>query len=233
MATKIIKAILLDVGGPIVDDSALDDYWNDYLLKNLPEAIGREITLQEIEETNRSMVECFCPSVYSGTLWHYLRPDKKLFKKFRAEFDKLDFPQFYKIHPGVEEILRSLRRNYILAIAANQGSVTGRFLEQAGILQHFTFKEMSSDMPYSKPDQRFFEYISNWVKIPMEECLMVGDRIDNDIVPAKRMGLSAIKYAIGLHKDQKARIPSEEPDAIISSLDQLEAAINHLQNIKD
>ena len=57
---------------------------------------------------------------------------------------------------------------------------------------------------------------------------MVGDRIDNDIVPAKALGMAAILLRVGRHRRQKPRTPVEEPDVVVSDVLELEAAITTL-----
>ena len=54
---------------------------------------------------------------------------------------------------------------------------------------------------------------------------MVGDRIDNDIVPAKALGMAAIQLRGGRHRRQRSRNQAEEPDAVVTDVPELEAAI--------
>ena len=58
------------------------------------------------------------------------------------------------------------------------------------------------------------------------DCIMVGDRIDNDIVPAKALGMAAILLRSGRHRRQRPRSPAEEPDAVVTDVLELEAAID-------
>ncbi|MBS0522088.1 MAG: HAD family hydrolase, partial [Proteobacteria bacterium] len=58
------------------------------------------------------------------------------------------------------------------------------------------------------------------------ECIMVGDRIDNDIAPAKALGMATIRFRTGRHRRQKPRSPAETPDAEVTDVAELEAAIS-------
>lgn len=229
MPNNRIKAILIDVGGPLVDDSGMDAWWNDYLLGALPNVIGRRVTEEEIEEANRKVIDAYTPSLYSGVIWHFVQPDIDKFRLLRGEFDRHDLSQYYRVRPDAIQICRRLSRDYKLAIAANQPESTARFLEDKGILKYFTFKEMSGSLPFSKPDIRFFLYIAAWLELRAEECLMIGDRQDNDIVPAKRLGMKAVRFRAGTHRNQKVRMPVELADREVSSLKELPDAINDLQ----
>jgi len=229
MSKTRIKAVLLDVGGPLVDDSGIDPVWNSRLLEMLPEYIGRKVTPEELEQVYIKVIKGYTPSVYSGAIWHFVRPDVQAFRKIRSAFDTLDFSSHYRLRPEAVKVCARLAEDYTLAFAANQPESTRKYLENQGILQYFTFREMSEEMPFSKPDLRFFMYISEKIGITPEECVMVGDRQDNDIVPAKRLGMRTIRFLTGLHRIQEARMPSELPDRTIESLTELPDAINDLQ----
>ena len=60
------------------------------------------------------------------------------------------------------------------------------------------------------------------------DCIMVGDRIDNDIAPAKALGMATILLRGGRHRRQRPRSPAEEPDAVVTDVFELEAAIDAL-----
>jgi HAD superfamily hydrolase (TIGR01509 family) len=52
----------------------------------------------------------------------------------------------------------------------------------------FTPKETK----FSKPDERAFLKVLNFFKVKPEEALMVGDEIERDLIPAKKLGMEAI-----------------------------------------
>jgi HAD superfamily hydrolase (TIGR01549 family) len=228
MLENAVKAILLDVGQPLVEDSAIDQYWNQWLAGFLSDHFGREITLEQILEKQDEAIKCYSPSIFSYVIWHYIRPDKELFQDIRRRFDTLDYPNLLTVRPGAVDVCRKLSEKYVLATAANQPAITAKILEKAGVLKHFAFKEMSAGIGYSKPDLRFFTYILDQVGIRPEDAVMVGDRQDNDIVPAKMLGMYALRWKGGLFKDQEIRMPSEEPDGELTSLHELPELIEKL-----
>jgi putative hydrolase of the HAD superfamily len=230
MSETFIKAVYFDVGGPLVDDTAIDDYWIEYLQTSLPDYIRRPVRREEIDDVYQKVIFSYAPKTYSAMIWHFVRPDRDLYRKILKEFYSLDFVQFYKLRPDAVDVCKKLAQDFTLAIAANQFRPTAKYLSDAGVLQHFTYKKMSQDMPYSKPDQRFFMYIADKLRIPLEQSVMVGDRQDNDIIPAKMMGMKTIRFSCGLHQDQEIRLPTELPDKLIKSLKELPSAINDLQN---
>ena len=51
-----------------------------------------------------------------------------------------------------------------------------------------------------------------------EESIMVGDRIDKDIIPAKLIGMKTIRIRTGIHKNQEPRTPDEIAEITVNKL---------------
>jgi putative hydrolase of the HAD superfamily len=63
------------------------------------------------------------------------------------------------------------------------------------------------------------------LNVEPSECLMVGDRIDNDIVPAKVLGMRTVLFRTGRHIAQQPRSADEVPDVEAWDVAGMEAAI--------
>ena len=59
-------------------------------------------------------------------------------------------------------------------------------------------------------------------------CIMAGDRIDKDVIPAKQLGMKTIRVRVGLHKGQQPRTPDEIPDAELAGVAGPAAAARHI-----
>lgn len=81
-------------------------------------------------------------------------------------------------------------RGYRLAIAANQPAPAADVLRAMAV--PFEFIGTSGEWGATKPDPRFFERIVAEVGVPPAEIAYVGDRLDNDVRPARIAGLAAI-----------------------------------------
>ncbi len=57
------------------------------------------------------------------------------------------------------------------------------------------------------------------------QCILVGDRLDKDIAPAKAAGMSTIQFRSGRYRKQRPRSDAETPDAAATDVPELEAAI--------
>jgi putative hydrolase of the HAD superfamily len=91
-------------------------------------------------------------------------------------------------------------------------------LEQNSLLDCFTHRLTQDDFSTTKPDIRFYDQMLKASGVEPQQCIMVGDRIDKDVIPAKLLGMKTILIRVGLHRNQQPRIPFELPDAELESL---------------
>ncbi len=104
------------------------------------------------------------------------------------------------------------------------------FLKKHTIWDLFGFKGISEILNLWKPDVRIFRFALKKGKCKPSEAIMVGDRIDNDIIPAKKLGMKTIRARKGsfVHSNQEPKNESGKADITINSIDQLLKAIDIL-----
>jgi FMN phosphatase YigB (HAD superfamily) len=56
--------------------------------------------------------------------------------------------------------------------------------------------------------------------------------VDNDIIPAKQVGMKTVLVRGGLHRNQIPRIPGEVPDEVLTGIAGLADAIARLAGIE-
>jgi putative hydrolase of the HAD superfamily len=106
--------------------------------------------------------------------------------------------------------LRQLKgRGLLLAAATNYGARGKQRMKELGA---FDLLDLWSETPVKKPAAGFFEENLRWLEVAPAEAVMVGDRMDNDIAPAKAAGLWAVRVSHGYHREQRPRSPEEAPD---------------------
>ena len=127
--------------------------------------------------------------------------------------------------PGIGDELRALSAGFRLVIAGQYGRELLDLLDGHGLLECFASRLTQDDFEITKPDPRYLERIACAVGVEPNGCLMVGDRIDNDVVPAKHLGMKTIRIRVGLHRHQEARTPDELPDAELESVRGLAEAV--------
>ena len=122
------------------------------------------------------------------------------------------------VYPEAEEVLRELSERYHIGIIANQNLGSEERLEKLGLLRYIDLVIASAEEGVAKPDLRIFQIALDRANCKPEEAVMVGDRIDNDILPANKIGMKTvwIKQGFGSYAEPKAI--EEQPDYIVNSL---------------
>ncbi len=126
-----------------------------------------------------------------------------------------------RLYPDTIECLENLCRHYKIGIIANQSLGSKERLEIFGILKYIDLVVASAEEGVAKPDKRIFEIALERAGCKPEEAAMVGDRLDNDIVPANEMGMYNIWIKQGNWKDACPREELEQPDMTVESLSEL------------
>ncbi|MBN1155799.1 HAD family hydrolase [candidate division KSB1 bacterium] len=127
---------------------------------------------------------------------------------------------------GVVPVLEQLHRDYKLGLIANQPRQVVGVLDDYKISHYFSVKALSEIAGMKKPDIRFFKYALLNAHCSPDEAVMIGDRIDYDISPAKSIGMRTIWLKLSI--DSKGFIPATDHEAkFLKSLTR--ASTNHLE----
>lgn len=120
------------------------------------------------------------------------------------------------------EMLETLRaRGYRLGVIANQAPGTAQRLEAFGIRECFDVIAASVEEGVAKPDAQIFLRALSRAGCAAEEAAMVGDRIDNDIVPAQKLGMKTVRVLQGPRKWILPASDAETPDWTIEDIREL------------
>lgn len=186
--------LFFDVGNVLF----IDEEYNLTLLKVLTEAVARlglPVSSRELmhererlvrEEADPTPFDTLGARLLGAAGWREAKRPVK--ERFSASWRDFNVPV-----PGCHQVLRQLRRRYRLAVAANQPTGCRRELERLGLLDCFDVLGLSEEKGFGKPDERFFQQLLGECRVTAAEATMVGDRIDNDIAPAQRLGLRTVR----------------------------------------
>jgi HAD superfamily hydrolase (TIGR01549 family) len=220
------RAVLFDVGGPL----DLEFAWEIAVDGAIASACGLEgirVDPAMIEEASEAAVAAFAPDAYAHMIEALCggdpRATERVRQRVRAMTGNLDV---FQLRPEVDGLLRRLRgRGLKLGIVANQPETARARLARVGIRDLFDYKGLSGLSGFRKPDLRAFTSAAEALDMAVSACIMVGDRIDNDIVPARALGMAAILLRSGRHRRQRPRNDAEVPDAVVTDVPELEQAI--------
>lgn len=125
------------------------------------------------------------------------------------------------LNPDTEPVLRALSRKHRLGILANQSAPIEGRLKSYGIRDYISWVICSCDVGAKKPEERIFRLAQEAAKGQADAFWMVGDRVDNDIVPAKRLGWKTVRLLSGPHRRYQPKNDAERADHEISCLIEL------------
>ncbi len=130
-------------------------------------------------------------------------------------------PDYEEPYPDAESALTRIGRRYKVGIISNQTPGTAGRLIKYRISEYFDAVFASDEVGLHKPAVEFYEYALKETKCPPSRALMVGDRLDNDIRPAKLTGMRTARIMRGMFVDMVPADESSKPDITINGLDEL------------
>ena len=115
---------------------------------------------------------------------------REIRKDLLPRYDEYNVP-----HAGMCDVLDAVRGRYRLGVIANQPRECRGSLERRGILHLFEVVAISEELDLHKPDVRLYEWALQQAACLPAQAAMIGDRLDNDIAPAKGVGMRTLHLA--------------------------------------
>ena len=203
VALSGFEAVLFDVGGAI----DLEFAWEMAVDGAIAAACGMEgirVDPAMVEKASEQAVAAFAPDVAVHMIETLCGGEPataaRLRRRVEAMVGNLDS---FQLRPEIEGLLQRLKERGL-----RLGVIGARWerLDRARIAHFF---ERDLDMS-------------------PETCIFVGDRLDKDIAPAKAQGMTTIQFRSGRYRRQRPRSDAETPDAVVTDVRELEAAILEL-----
>ncbi len=154
-----------------------------------------------VEEASERAVAAFAPDVVLHMIETLCGGEPatvaRVARRVEAMTGQLDA---FQLRPGIDDLLKRLRGQGLVLDAHEP---RWERLERAGIARLFTREH----------------------DVLPAECILVGDRLDADIAPARAAGMATIQFRSGRWRRQRPRSEAETPDAVVTDVAELEAAI--------
>ncbi len=194
------RAVIFDIGGAV----DLEFAWEMALDGAIASACGMEgirVDPAMVEEASEQAVAAFAPDLVLHMIETLCGGEPvtvaRVARRVEAMTGQLDA---FQLRPGIEDLLQRLKaRGLVLGVREPRWER----LERAGVAALFV-RDLA---------------------VAPNGCIMVGDRIDADIAPAKAVGMATIQFRSGRWRRQRPRSAAETPDAVVTDVVELEAAI--------
>lgn len=97
---------------------------------------------------------------------------------------------------GAKEILEFFRaKGHVIVVVTNGfKNVQNHKVETSGIKHLIDYQIISDNAGANKPAKEFFDYTFREILAKKEECLLIGDDQEADILGAKKIGLSSVFF---------------------------------------
>jgi FMN phosphatase YigB (HAD superfamily) len=209
-----LRAAVFDFGETLLSEERAWGAWADWL----------GATRQELFAAIGATVAGRRPHVHA---LHLLRPgfDLRLELARRLEAGVPAHEELYDVYPDSAAALARLRAGGLrVGIAGNQPA--GAAAAVADLVAPGDFVATSAEWGVSKPDPAFFARLVAELGLEPGEIAYVGDRVDNDVVPAAAFGLVAVHLRRGPWGVIQAAWPEASRAALSAgSLDEIAAAL--------
>ena len=172
-----IRAIFFDVGETLIDEHRL---YRDYAMRM---GVTYEFFLEKIEEAmaRREPVRNVFAAVKPGFDFKAARAQRE------AEGKKFVIGA-HDLYEDAAPTLAALKaKGYFIGIVGNQPATAEETLRASGLAADFI--ATSEAWGVAKPDPAFFAKVIDAAGLDPGHIAYVGDRVDNDVVPARAAGM--------------------------------------------
>lgn len=200
---KNINWIFFDLGSTIIDETKADLH-----------------RIQEMTAETDVTIEAYCAKRLD-----FFRQGLSGDKEAAAFFGLQKTPWHNEdetLFPDAVPTLTELKRQgFKLGVIANQKPGMRERLKNWNLLEYFDVMAISSELGMEKPDPEIFKWALVKADCSAQNAAMVGDRLDNDIVPANQIGMYTIRVLRGPRACQEALSTDEQPIQTIKTLTDL------------
>lgn len=199
-----IKWLFFDIGSTLVDESRAYD-------RRIRETIaGSGVSYEQFYEE----------------MLRFYRQNKKGDLEAAKQFGLTVAPWHSEeevLYPDAVSCLKALHSRFSIGIIANQPLGTADRMEKMGLAPYLDRIISSAEEGLAKPDPAIFRLALERAGCRPEQAVMIGDRLDNDIAPAKQLGMTTIWVKQGFGGLSVPRTPEETPDFTVESLSDIPA----------
>ena len=198
-----VRWVFFDIGSTLVDETAAYDHRIREMI------VGTDVTFETFDSTRITFARQGLDGNAAAIRYFGLR---------KTPWHSEDEEPF---NDAEETLARLRRKGYRLGIIANQPPGAAGRLATWGLLSFFDVIVSSAEAGIAKPDSAIFEKALELAACAAEESVMVGDRLDNDMAPAKAIGMKTIWLKQGLAAYQHAELGRGIADYQIGTLSEL------------
>lgn len=204
--------VFFDIGGVMYDDGVYARSWKAALRES-----GALFTDEEFEAEYTAARAAQSGSFRRRLTRRFLGSDDDLPAVEARAAKHWAYPAT-ALFPDVVPCLEELEGRYRLGVIANQPSSVRAAMERDGLTRFFEVWGVSDDLGLQKPDPKLFSQVLYTAGVSPARTVMIGDRLDYDVRPAKAAGMRAVWVLRGEAPDEPTPAQLAQPDASVHDL---------------
>lgn len=201
----MIKAVLFDLDGtmlPMDQDLFVKKYFSELCKRFCPELkIGSEELVEAVWKATGDMIANDRTEPNENVFWReFANICGESVLGYKADFDEFYVNEFNLcreicgFNPAVSKAIKSLKSKGYTTIAATNpifpAIATHNRLSWAGVSKDdFALVTTYENSSSCKPNPKYFTEITDKMNIAPEDCLMVGNDVDEDMIAASSIGM--------------------------------------------
>jgi putative hydrolase of the HAD superfamily len=190
----MIKLIIFDLWQTLADRKVKKD-WYEILPEKLNLKISKKDLIKIYEnsmqrkkwESKYEAYSSFCKNLGLETTMKNVESIREI----RDQAEKKTF-----VYDHVMPMLKKLKmRGYKIGLLSNTTNFAiDRLKDNTKLLDYIDYPIFSYEIGFIKPDLKMFKKVLGLANCKKEETIMIGDKEQNDVIPARRLGINAIHY---------------------------------------
>ena len=230
----MIEMVLFDIGDVLFDETPQHAWLFHALLLTL-RAHGKDVLWDDFNATRKELaargpnpeaaikgtLAAYCVNASeTEVLWHEARDRYQAMRRPRP---------FGLLLDGITPVLEDLGRDFRLGIVANQHPPVFQALADYGIAGLFDTVIISEIVHLFKPDPAIFRCALEAAGLKGAQAVFIGDRPDNDVGPAKAVGMQTVRFRRGIqYIHYNPADPALVADATITETGEIAPAVRRL-----
>ena len=224
--------IFFDVGDVLFDEDAQHRYLYHSLLLAMRRN-GMDVVWDDYFDQVRQHARVHPGKAFEDAVRHFV-PDtalsERIIEQGQAEYHAMRKPRPYgMLLDDMLPVVQDLRKDFRLGIIANQHPPIMDALRDYGLTPYFDVIAIDEIVGVSKPDPAIFRWALAQAGCEPAAAIMIGDRPDVDVAPARALGMGTVRFRRGqLYVYYEALSEAERADVVVYDIARLAPAIRAL-----
>lgn len=179
------------------------DLWSTLCYKKYTKGDTAHLS-KEIKKPFRKVLKTYEKHFQLDRSTDFEKKYENMFKELKIKFDRKLVEKYAK-HRKKQEIvcedyrytlplLKILKKRYKIAVLSNTTFVSGNKVLKSPLSKYVDKFFFSYETKVIKPDPKAFKKVLSYFKVKPSEALMIGNTYQDDVVPARKIGMKAVLF---------------------------------------